>query len=113
MDCSLPDSSVLGILQARILDWVAIPFSRGLPNPGMQICLASQADSLLPESARKPQITGGMAELKPLSLPYSLALGSIYLHIKSSMVWGAPFFLCLLMNHSRVELVFLMFIFGL
>ena len=29
MDCSLPGSSVHGILQARILQWVAIPFSRG------------------------------------------------------------------------------------
>ena len=29
MDCSPPGSSVLGILQARILKWVAIPFSRG------------------------------------------------------------------------------------
>ena len=29
MDCSLPDSSVHGILQARIVEWVAIPFSRG------------------------------------------------------------------------------------
>ena len=29
MDCSLPGSSVLGILWARILEWVAIPFSRG------------------------------------------------------------------------------------
>jgi len=28
-DYSLPDSSVHGILQARILEWVAIPFSRG------------------------------------------------------------------------------------
>ena len=28
-DCSLPVSSVRGILQARILEWVAIPFSRG------------------------------------------------------------------------------------
>ena len=28
MDCSPPDSSVHGILQARILEWVAIPFSR-------------------------------------------------------------------------------------
>ena len=27
MDCSLPGSSVHGILQARILEWVAIPFS--------------------------------------------------------------------------------------
>ena len=29
MDCSLPGSSVYGILQARILEWVAILFSRG------------------------------------------------------------------------------------
>ena len=28
VDCSLPDSSVHGILQARILEWVAISFSR-------------------------------------------------------------------------------------
>ena len=27
-DCSLPGSLVLGILQARILEWIAIPFSR-------------------------------------------------------------------------------------
>ena len=30
MDCSLPGSSVHGILQARILEWIAIPFSRGI-----------------------------------------------------------------------------------
>ena len=29
MDCSLPGSSLHGILQARILEWVAISFSRG------------------------------------------------------------------------------------
>ena len=29
MDCNLPGPSVRGILQARILEWVAIPFSRG------------------------------------------------------------------------------------
>ena len=29
LDCSLPGSSVHGILQARILEWVAISFSRG------------------------------------------------------------------------------------
>ena len=29
MDCSLPDSSVHGILQERILEWVAISFSKG------------------------------------------------------------------------------------
>ena len=29
VDCSLPGSSIHGILQARILEWVAIPLSRG------------------------------------------------------------------------------------
>ena len=33
MDCSQPDSSVHGILQARKLEWVAIPFSRGSSWP--------------------------------------------------------------------------------
>ena len=29
MDCSLPGSSVHGILQAIVLEWIAIPFFRG------------------------------------------------------------------------------------
>jgi len=33
MGCSSPGSSVHGILQARILEWVAIPFSRGSSRP--------------------------------------------------------------------------------
>ena len=33
MDCSPPGFSVHGILQARILEWVAIPFSRGSSQP--------------------------------------------------------------------------------
>ena len=33
MDYSLPGSSVHGILQARVLEWVAIPFSRGSSQP--------------------------------------------------------------------------------
>ena len=33
MDCSLPGSSVQGILQERILEWVAIFFSRGSSQP--------------------------------------------------------------------------------
>ena len=49
MDCSLPDSSVHGILQARILEWVAIPFSRGSSrsrgsNPSLSFFLQWQAD---------------------------------------------------------------------
>ena len=34
MDCNLPGSSVHGIPQARVLEWVAISFSRGSSQPG-------------------------------------------------------------------------------
>ena len=33
MDCSLPGSSIHGILQARILEWVAVSFSRRSSQP--------------------------------------------------------------------------------
>ena len=36
MNYSLPGSSVHGILQARILEWVAMPFLRGSSQPGDQ-----------------------------------------------------------------------------
>ena len=40
MDCSPPGSSVHGILQARILEWVAMPSSRGVfPTQGLSSCL--------------------------------------------------------------------------
>ena len=36
MDCNPPGSSAYGIFQARILEWVAMPFSGDLPHPGIQ-----------------------------------------------------------------------------
>ena len=40
MDCSLPGSSVHGIFQARVLEWIAISFSRGIfPIQGSNPCL--------------------------------------------------------------------------
>ena len=51
---SLPGSSIHEILQARILEWVSIPFSRDLPNPGINPGTpALQADSLPSEPPRK------------------------------------------------------------
>ena len=35
MDYSPPGSSVHGLLQARILEWVAMSFSRDIPDPGI------------------------------------------------------------------------------
>ena len=47
MDCSLPDSSVYGIFQARVLEWVAISFSRGSSQPrDLTQVFSLQANSL-------------------------------------------------------------------
>ena len=61
MDCSSPGSSVHGISQARILEWVVTPFSgRSLPTPPplpedqTQVSCALQADSILSEPPGKP-----------------------------------------------------------
>ena len=56
VDRSLPDSSIHGILQARILNWVAILFSRGIfPNPGIKPgSPALQQNSLSSEQLQKP-----------------------------------------------------------
>ena len=48
VDCSLPGSSVHGIRQARILEWVAMPSSRGSSHPGIE-----------PESLKFPALAGG------------------------------------------------------
>ena len=48
MDCSLPGSSVHGILQARILKLVAMPSLEELPNPGID-----------PTSLMSPALAGG------------------------------------------------------
>jgi len=54
MDCSSPGSSVHGILQARILEWIAMPSSRALPNLGIKPrSLALQADFLPSEPPGK------------------------------------------------------------
>ena len=45
MDCNLPGSSVHGILQARVLEWVATSFSRGSSQPRDQTrvsCIAGR-----------------------------------------------------------------------
>ena len=36
MDCSLPDASVYGILQARILEWAVVPPPGDLPHPEIE-----------------------------------------------------------------------------
>ena len=49
MDCSLPGCSVHRILQARILEWVAIPFSR---DPTWVSCITGRFFTVWPTMAR-------------------------------------------------------------
>ena len=55
MDCSPPGSSVHGILQARILEWVAISFSRGSSHAGIK--------------SGSPAFTGGFFTAEPPGKP--------------------------------------------
>ena len=57
-DCSPPGSSVHGILQARILEWVASPPPGDLPNPGIEPRYpALQAESLRAQPPGQPNIS--------------------------------------------------------
>ena len=63
--------TVHGILQTRVLESVAFPFSRDLPNPGIKPrSLALQADSLPAEPQGKPQnvLVGTLALLQQVFL---------------------------------------------
>ena len=54
VDCSPPGFSIHGILQARILEWVAISFSRGSSDPGIEPWSPTlEADALTSEPPGK------------------------------------------------------------
>ena len=54
---SLPGSSVHGIFQARVLEWIAISFSRDLPDPGIEPgSPALRADALQSEPPGKLKV---------------------------------------------------------
>ena len=55
VDCSLPGSSVHGISEARILEWIAIPFSRGSSQPASTVSPALAGRFFTIASTRKPQ----------------------------------------------------------
>ena len=79
MDYSLPGSSDYGISQARITEWVAIPFSRDFPDAGIEPrAPALQADSLPSEPPQKPlQVVRKRvkADKSQTQCPFSFAAG--------------------------------------
>ena len=56
--CNPVDYTVHGILQARILEWVAIPFSRGSSNPGLNLALPHCSKFFTSWATREDHSTG-------------------------------------------------------
>ena len=65
MDYSLPGSSIHGIFQARVLEWVAIPFSRESSEHRYPTL---QADSSLAEAPGKPKTVAHLDNVIHLSI---------------------------------------------
>ena len=63
MECSPPSSSVHGIFQARILEWVAISYFRDLPDKGIKPAPLALA--------------GGFFTTAPLGKPHQLSLKNL------------------------------------
>ena len=84
MDCSLPGSSVHGIFQARVLEWVAIPSPGYLPDPGIEPGSPGlQADALPSEPPGKP--TASFLLSSYTALFFFLAVITIWHHIIVNM----------------------------
>ena len=88
MDSRQPGSSVRGILQARILEWVAIPFSRGPFQPRHQ----TQVSRIASRSDPPGQPTGISQTLTRLCGPHhDLLFSPVPAHLGISSLWSFPF----------------------
>ena len=75
MDCSLPGSFVHGILQARILEWIAIPSPGDLPNLWFESGSPSlHVNSLQSEPIGEPKTVCRFLENLKSELPYHPAI---------------------------------------
>ena len=76
--CNPMDHTVHGILQARILEWVAFPFPGDLPNPGIE--------------PRSPTLQAGSLPAEPLGKPKNTGVGTLSLlqgiFLTQGLNWG-------------------------
>ena len=78
MDCRPPGSSIRGIVQARVLEWVTISFSRGSSRPRDQspvpqiVAMRETARVQLQQPGIQPEEMDGVGEWDSLSVFYGL-----------------------------------------
>ena len=92
--CNPMDYTVHGILQARILEWVALPFSRDLPNAGIEL----GSPALLRPTQFQTSLRVAMTDFSIISIYH----GSLKHHKRDPFLklkwWG---FLCFSGNWER------------
>ena len=95
MDCSLPGSSVQGIYQARVLEWVAISFSRGSSQSRDQTrvsCTAGRRFTIwvTKEAKRIKQLCPHhLSEAMSLFLKYPVYFICLYFFIQCSYLYSS------------------------
>ena len=83
--CNPMDYTLHGILQARILEWVAVPFSEGSSQPRDRTrCPALQADSFPAEPQGKPNKQG-----TPVVMSTQTPELDLYLHAPTKRTTGS------------------------
>ena len=124
MDCSSPGSSVHGIFQARILEWVAISYSRGSSPPrdwnfiSCVSCIGRWIlyhwvtwearlliyNLLTPESSRKTSISALLTMPKPLAVWITINCGNFWKRWKYQTTWPASWETCMQVSKQQLEL---------
>ena len=103
IDCSPPGSSVHGILQARILEWLAIPFSRGsswLRNQTQVSCFVGTFFAVW--ATRHYLCVYWRTKNISISLFYAVKSWRMWFNIRI-LAWNVNFLLCLLLNSYRIK----------
>ena len=105
MDCSPPGSSVHGILQARMLEWVAISFFRGSSRPMNQTQVSCIASRFFTDWAMREAPGPNVKISKPHSKALELALKAFSLSAwLGSLLYFCEFDLFLLRERNRLVL---------
>ena len=96
MDRSLPGSSIHGILQARIMEWVAIPFFRGSSQPKDQTQVSCIADRFFTAQIIKHRFAFGAyihGHVQPFATPWNVAHQALLsIGFSSQEYWVAIFY---------------------
>ena len=88
LDCSLPGYSVHGILQARILEWVAISFSRGSSQPRDQTCYSCIGRQILYHWGTREALYNYFSENLVISQYYLFVFILQFIHsVLSNSLW--------------------------